>query len=275
MLQINAPYQPLFGALGFTSAEAIVEFFRGPTPQAPGSVLVRSVTLASTGHSPVTVFYKQYEYQPAAWSFVGRASKARCEYHNYAVFRQLGVPCADPIACGEQRDGWSRLRRAFIITKAIPDAVPLPKFVEQDVVMRDPGRTEIKPEPAPPERPRAILRRQLAAWTRCIHDAGFFHNDLHWRNVLVTGRSSEEPKMWWIDCPRGSFARWWPWRYRRQIKDLACLDKVASQYCSRGERVAFIREYLNEPRLSAAGKKLIRQVQSYRKTRWPEDWKGV
>src|SRR5437762_9771697 len=37
----------------------------------------------------------------------------------------------EPIACGEQRDGLGRLRRAFILTRAIPGAMTLPDFVQK------------------------------------------------------------------------------------------------------------------------------------------------
>jgi len=271
MLQIDARYQTVFGKLGLTTTHAIVEFFREANPKAGTGVFVRCVTLDQSGSAPLTVFYKQYEYQPASWSFLGRASKAQREYRNYAVFRALDVACPDAIAIGEERDGLGRLRRAFIITRAIPDALTLPMFVEQQKTagIQSGGsgghRQSVRP----------ILRRQLAAFTRRIHDARFFHHDLHWRNVLVTGIQSDAPKLWWIDCPRGAFGRWARWRdHRRQIKDLACLDKAASKYSSRAERVAFIRDYLKEKRLGPAGKRLVREVLAYRRVRWPEDWEG-
>jgi tRNA A-37 threonylcarbamoyl transferase component Bud32 len=255
MLRIAPAYRSSFEQLGLTYLESIVAFFAGNS--AGRGVSVRPFQLPIPGQPPLSIFYKQYEYRPAAWSFWGRASKARCEYENYAVFRSLNIPCAEPVAIGEQRDGLGRLRRAFIITRAIPEARTLLDFARQKT---DSGR--------------AVLRQQLAAFTRRIHRAGFFHNDLYLRNLLVTTESAE-PKLWWIDCPRGSFAHWLPWRRRRRLKDLACLDKAASQLCSKAERVAFIREYAGERRLSATAKRLIQDVQAYRRMRWPEDWRGA
>ena len=273
MLHIEARCRSLFDALGLSSFDAVVAFFSPPAPLQRTTVLVRPGTLAAAGQSLLHVFYKQYEYQPAAWSFVGRASKARREYENYAVFRQLGIPCAEPVAFGEQRDGFGRLRRAFIITQTIPDALPLPEFLRSPGASNEVGAGSGSGFPFPrPE--RMALCQQLARFTRRIHGAGFFHHDLYWRNLLVTRPSAAGPQLWWIDCPRGSFGRWSFWRRRRRIKDLACLDKAAAELCSRTERVAFMREYLHEKRLSAEGKGLIRAVLAYRRRRWPEAWKG-
>jgi len=108
--------------------------------------------------------------------------------------------------------------------------------------------------------------------TRRLHQAGFFHNDLVWRNILATWTPPSPPSLWWIDCPRGAFHRWPVGRRRRVWKDLASLDKSASKCCTRAERVAFLLEYLGERRLTPSAKRLIREVQAYRRARWPEDW---
>jgi len=274
MLHIDALCEPIFRALGLSSFASVVAFFSPPAPLQRTTVLVRPGTLAAAGRSPLHVFYKQYEYQPAAWSFLGRASKARREYENYAVLRQLDIPSAEPVAFGEQRDGFGRLRRAFIITRTIPEARPLPEFVAPATAAVTSGAAPAGLRAGVPRDERAALRRQLAVFTRRIHDAGFFHHDLYWRNILVTRPPAAPPQLWWIDCPRGRFDRWSPWRHRRRLKDLASLDKAGSEFCSRAERVAFIREYLNEKRLSPEGKRLIRDVLVYRRRRWPEAWKG-
>jgi hypothetical protein len=265
MLLIEESCRAAFAAIGLTSFDSIVTLFEGSDRSGAARVLVKQQTLEPPGQPPMTVFYKQYEHGSGSWKFLGRASKARREFENYSVFARLDVACAQRLAWGEQRDGLGRLRRAFIITRAIPGALHLIDFVAKHC----PKRT------APSAKAmRSALGRQLADMTRRIHDAGFFHHDLVWRNILVTFEPSAGPELWWIDCPRGRFDSWSPWRQRRRLRDLASLDKSASKYCSRGERVAFIKHYLRKPKLDPEAKQLIRDALDYRRRRWPEDWNG-
>ena len=262
MLIVAAAFQDAFAQLGLdTPALVRAHFLPGPIP-AKTTVIVKPATLVQSDGSSMEVFYKQYEYAPPTWRFLGRPSKARCEYDNYGVFMRLKLPCARRVAWGEERDGWSRLRRAFILTQAIPDAVSLKEFFQAPAGLTSSLRRSL----------RRTLRNQLADMTRRIHAADFYHHDLVWRNLLVTWRAPAAPQLWWIDCPRGGFVRWSPGRERRRIKDLASLDKVASQVCTRTERAAFIRAYLGRPSLDVEARKLIRAVLAYRRKRWPKDW---
>lgn len=261
MLQIAEPFRETFARLGLNSSEAVARFFLAENP--PKSVVVKQATLS--GAQPTSVFYKQYEYRPASWKFIGRASKARREFQNYAAFAKLGIACAEPIACGEERDEIGRLRRAFIITREIPNAKTLVEFFQSDC--RDRKKMEVR-------KLRKQLIEQLAGIARHLHNANFFHHDFVWRNILVTSSPATGAKLWLIDCPRGKFDSWSPLRQRRRLKDLASLDKVASQLCTRGERLLFLKIYLAKPRLDSEAKRLAGQIQDYRKNRWPEDWKS-
>lgn len=165
MFIVAAPFQAALSQLGLDSfARVRAHFLRGKKPDKT-TVVVRPAALAWPNGETVEVFYKQYEYAPPAWTFIGRKSKARREYENYAVFARLGLSCAQPIACGEDRDGLGRLRRAFILTQAISNALTLKDYFEQqlgdraDVTLR---------------RHRATALRQLADATRSIHAADFF-----------------------------------------------------------------------------------------------------
>ncbi len=262
---IDARYQPAFAALGLNSFDSIAACFASQPSLRKGPVLVKQGTIEPPGAPALPVFFKQYEHASDSWKFWGRRSKARCEYENYEAFVRLGVDCAQRVACGEQRASSGRLRRAFIITVAIPAALNLVDFLATHCPKRATAESRDL---------RASLRRQLAGMTRRIHQAGFFHHDLVWRNILVNWQPPAGPKVWWIDCPRGQFDRWSPWRHRRLLKDLASLDKSASKYCTRGERLAFIKEYLDKPRLDAEVRQLARAAIAYRKERWPEDWNG-
>jgi len=262
MLWVDDTYQPLLAQLGLASLAALRARFASGEVGTGRTVEVRSHELASPDGSRVAVFAKHYAYPSPSWAFLGRPSKARREYENYAIFKSLGIPCADRIACGEWRDGLGRLQGALILTRAIPQALTLIDFWQTHCPTR---------VTASARQLRVSLRRQLAAMTRRIHRAAFFHNDLVWRNVLVTWQPPAEPQLWWIDCPRGRFVRWLLGRRRRQLKDLASLDKRAARHASRGERLAFVLEYLGLSRLNREAKHLIRDTLAYRKSRWPDD----
>jgi hypothetical protein len=263
MLMIDAAFEPAFASLGLDSFSSISKFFLGNQQRGDAKVIVRQGTLPRPGGQPLSVFYKYYQPTRAKWEFVGRRSKARCEFENYDTFQRLGLPAPERIAMGEERDALGRLLRTFIITRAIPDALTLVEFVQKHC----PDRRSAQARSL-----REGLTRQMAELTRRMHSAGFIHRDLVWRNVLVTWEPPALPKVWWIDCPRGAFARWPFLRSGPRMRDLASLDKLASRWCSAVERVRFVKLYLGKPRLDAEAKQLIRDELRYRKDRWPEDW---
>lgn len=259
MVEIAAPYEAAWKALGVDSVQVASARFLDSPPPTRTNVIVHPTHMPLPGGTKLDVFYKQYEFARPAWKFLGRPSKARCEFQNYAIFAKLGIACAEPVACGEERDALGRLRRAFIVTRAIIGAKTLVEFWSERTAAH---------------RERAVLIEQLARWTRRIHDENFFHHDLVWRNILVSRDSTGAAQLWWIDCPRGAFNRWPPLRPRKQLKDFASLDKSAARLCTRTERLRFVKVYLGIARLNDTAKQLIRDELAYRKSRWPEDWHG-
>lgn len=257
LLLIEPAWRELFARLALNSCPTVVRHTTGGKAVKPG-VLVKSTVLSGTAGEATPVFYKQYEFASPSWRFLGRASKARREWESYAAFAECGVRCAERIAAGEERDALGRLRRAFIITRAVPGAKTLMEFLEQECAnRRSPGSRSL----------RKLLLVQLAEMTRRIHEQGFFHNDLYWRNILVTRAADGAPDLWWIDCPRGRHARFH--REHRRVKDLACLDRMAWRHCTRGERLDFVRVYLEKRRADAEVRHLARSVDTYRRRRWP------
>jgi tRNA A-37 threonylcarbamoyl transferase component Bud32 len=257
---VNPRFVPLCEQLSLRTAADFVRRFGEGVAAGEKAVVVRQSRLQGIGSEPIEIFYKQYECGRSRWAYWVRPSKARTEFNNYAVFRELGLNSAECVACGEQRDLFGRLLRAFIITVAIRDALPLNEFVARHCSGRDSASSCAI---------RDSLCAQLARMTRIIHRADFFHHDLVWRNVLVTSEESG-PKVWWIDCPSGGFVRLF--QHISRLRDLASLDKLASKFCTRAERVRFLRVYLDQPRLKEAGKRLARAALDYRRKRWPEDW---
>lgn len=231
--------------------EALLERFAGGIRPSGRSPTVRPDRMELPDGEVLSVYYKHYEYARPTWRFVGRPSKARREFLNYQVFRRLGLRVPETVACGEQREWGGRLRLAFIITRTIPDAWMLPDFWEH--LARD-------ADPAVASAQRWVLLRQLAEGTRQLHEASFFHNDLVWRNLLVTWAPPADAVLWWIDCPSGAFSRFGPIQRRRRIKDLAMIDKLAQRLCSPRERVAALRHYLRssgpDPRVATLARSI-------------------
>ncbi len=100
-------------------------------------------------------------------------------------------------------------------------------------------------------------RRRWRALPAACTNAGFAHNDLKWRNLLVT--HGERPQVYLIDCPSGGY--WWqPFLSYRIVKDLACLDKVAKYHLTRTQRLRFYLDYAQHARLTAGDKKRVRRI---------------
>jgi hypothetical protein len=262
MLSIAPQYQAAFAAAGLLSPTAICEKFHGEVHVGKSDVVVEPVKLDIPERGGVAMFFKLYRYRRSSWRFIGRASKARCEFRNYGVFEQLGIRTARRVACGEVRDWLGRLRWAFILTETIPKALTLTEFLQSVATREHNAVMDL----------HQSLLHQLAGMARRAHDAGFYHQDLKWRNLLVTHTPGTDPQLWWIDCPRGRFDRWSPWRTHRRVKDLASLDKIAARVCTRSERVAFVRDYLERNSLDAEARNLVYAILDDRRTRWPEDW---
>ena len=107
----------------------------------------------------------------------------------------------------------------------------------------------------------AAVSNQVADIARTLHEHSFCHNDLKWRNILVT-LEADDPRVYLIDCPEGQ--RWpAPLLQRRIIKDLACLDKVAKYQLSRTQRLRFFKDYRQIDRLSPDDKVMIRKILAY------------
>lgn len=255
---VDPIYQSLFEKLRLRNCAETFDFFLASETASFKKTFIKPMTLASAEMS-LPVFFKQYSFDKPSWKFLGRDSKAKREFENYAVFQKLGIASAQPVACGEQRDWMGRLRRAFIITKTISDSTTLLDFVVKHCPNRATAESKLL---------RKHIVHQLVSMTRTIHQANFFHNDLFWRNILVEQSSGSKIKLWWIDCPRGRFTCNSLLRNRRRLKDLASLDKSAEEFFTPRERIQFVKLYLEKKRLDRKDKNLIREVLAYRQSRW-------
>ncbi|CRL49206.1 MULTISPECIES: lipopolysaccharide kinase InaA family protein [Pseudomonas] len=168
--------------------------------------------------------------------------RVKAEWQNLKRFAKWGIPTAEVVAWGLERRG-AAYDRGAMITRELPNTEDLSALADR----RDPKLAD-----------RAwvdAISRQLAGYTRTMHDNRFTHNDLKWRNLLV----DDQARLFLIDCPNGDFWHGF-WLKYRITKDLACLDKVAKYHLSATQRLRFYLQYRQRDRLNAADKKRIRHV---------------
>ena len=189
-------------------------------------------------------FVKKYRVtSPGARDLVTR-SKVRSEWDNLLFFRKLDIPTPLPVAVGESRER-GIFREGVLVTAEVEGAMDLE-------ALADSGN--------PCLHDREWFRQLchgLAIPLRRLHDLGFTHNDLNWRNILVT----LEPQLivYFFDCPAGR--RWtWPFLSFRVVKDLTHLDKMGHRHLRRSERMRFYLVYSGHQRLDKHDKKILRRV---------------
>lgn len=107
--------------------------------------------------------------------------RAEREFRRLKHLVRWGVPCTEPIAWAHgysAEHGWHEL----LVTREVPDAVPLGAFL---------GGARGSPD----------LRPLLHALRR-MHEAGFCHQTLFARNVVVRARETGPPGYFLLDVPR-------------------------------------------------------------------------
>ena len=192
-------------------------------------------------------YVKRYHKTKGLRSWFGFA-RIRKEAENQLLFKQLKIPAAEVVAYGEEHV-LSKTIRGALITLALENTADLASIAHQT-----PGLIQSR------RWARQVIL-QVADITRRLHDYRFCHNDLKWRNILVT-LDEENPQVYLIDCPVGQ--RWPAFLLpRRIIKDLACLDKVAKYQLTQTQRLFFFKEYMQRKHLTAADKAMIRKIVRY------------
>lgn len=193
--------------------------------------------------------------------YVGR-SRVRAEWENLMVFRGLGIATPEIVAFGEERR-YGLYRRGALVTLEVANTMDLESHARKC------------PEVLKDKQWVTAVLDQVAENTRKMHDAGFAHSDLNWRNILVSTQGA--PAVYFIDCPAGRF---WPWPFlrRRTIRDLAHLDKVGRELLSNTQRLRFYLAYKQQERLSKRDKHEIPMILSLhdkhreRKQQRLEEW---
>lgn len=220
-------WQPLLRANGLDSVAAVYALKSGQVFTKTRTTEVSRVELDGR-----TLFIKKYWVTKPSQILSGVTrgavlgkSKVRREYENLARLRALGLDAPAPVAYGEERRAGC-LVRSCLISEAV-DGRGL------DALIRDGWRDLTK----------------LADYVRRLHEHEFFHCDLYWRNILVSGST-----FYLIDAHKGGYRR------GSAAQDLATLDAPAPWFFRRTERLRFLLRYRNHRRLTAADKKLLREV---------------
>lgn len=182
--------------------------------------------------------------------YLGR-SRVRAEWENLQLFRQWGIATPAILACGEEK-ACGRFVRGALVTAGLDGACDLEQLARQH-------------SPLLFEREHfRQLARQVADFTRRMHQHRFAHNDLDWRNILVVPPMVEQQQaaVYFFDCPGGRF--WlWPFLEYRVMKDLAHLDKLAREFLPLRWRLWFYHQYTGRRQLTAADKRRLRRIARY------------
>lgn len=181
--------------------------------------------------------------------FLGR-SRLRGEWENLLFFQSLGISTAPVIAYGEERR-WGMFNRGILVTAEVRGAIDLEKMSQSTQRLSNVAC-------------RRHIMNRIADIAATLHSAGFIHNDLKWRNILIGPES--EPRVYLIDCPVGR-VMFGPLRSRGITKDLACLDKVGRRVLSRTDRLRFYQAYRKTTTLSEGDKQRIGNVLGFFKGR--------
>lgn len=232
--QLAAAYQTLQADFG--SLEKIFALQGERITHDPLSELIR------VQRQGVTYYVKRYRNAGKGLRRYAARPRIKAEWQNLKRFAKWGIPTAEVIAQGLERQAGAFVRGAMI-TREIPRSRDLADLANSNSpLLQDPAWVN-------------HVSAQVAQAARIMHAHGFTHNDLKWRNLLVDNQT----KVYLIDCPAGTF--WWgPMLRYRIIKDLACLDKVAKYHLSNSQRLRFYLQYCQRARLTARDKQQIGKI---------------
>ena len=233
----NTEVAKVFGTL-----EKAMVFKEGQQVTVDSESEVRKVNIAGK-----EFYLKRYFCTRGLRSWLG-FSRVRGEWKNLLLFQQLNIPTVKVVAYGEAFC-FGRTLKGALITEELSNTCDLDDlFYENSPLLKHKEWVD-------------KVSTQVAFATRVMHQNRFAHNDLKWRNILVT-KDEKNPKIALIDCPSGS--RWrWPFLESRKLKDLACLDKLANQCLSKKMRLKFYKQYRGISYLSSEDKKVIRKIVHY------------
>ncbi len=230
-------------------------------PVFKGGVVLSSGTTTCLKVSRVTeqdvIYFKRYRYTKNIWAFFLRRSKAANELINYQRFKKLQIPTLDVIALYEQRV-LGRLNTACIVSQGLPNTLQLDDFYT-DVLLKMPKKMR--------QETFNSVKNQLFSQLKKAHNAGIFHLDLKWRNILIQ-QNGERYTPIWIDCPRGTQRRYF--NYRLKVADLSGVSRKALVFFSPPQLYRMLCEYLGKDANKAEARQLFADISKHLSRRPPK-----
>ncbi|MCK6456296.1 MAG: lipopolysaccharide kinase InaA family protein [Phycisphaerae bacterium] len=257
-MHVDSPYRQAIAEAGLASVEAVLTTL--------GDRLVAwsrtsDTIFASLPRSNTGVYIKRYHYprwrqrvRLALRGTVLRSSRARAEFRILRNMRRHGIQAVRPIAWGERRR-YGTVRSCFLMTEAVPESMALSSFIHTFG-----GRHSSYRTPAA-MRARRVILTTLAEQIRFMHNAGFVHRDLFWRNVLIRPLPNQEFEFYFLDASVGRRIRVRQWRKESIVRDLAAIAVLAPEFCSRADQLRFIRVYLDTERIDDEARRWMELVQ--------------
>jgi len=206
-----------------------------------------------------SVYIKRYHYprwkqrlRGAFRSTFFKASRARSEFRALRLMRQLGIQAVRPIAYGERRI-LHFVRSCFLMTEGVPDAVPLSTFIKTFSSHRSTAASRSI---------RLEILTSLARQVRHMHDAGFVHRDLFWRNVLIRILPGDRFEFYFLDASVGKRIRMLHRRQDSIGRDIAAMGVRAPRFCSKADQMRYLLTYLGTNQLRPQDRRWLRRVQA-------------
>ena len=155
-------------------SEKTAETVRGLVLSAPH--LVKSTPVRTVYHCGD--FYLKFDRSPNLWSAFRKSiyPKSRVEYMIGRSLAAAGIPSVECL-------GWGKLGGTnVLITRAMPGFEPMERFFYREVVYGGGNPDGILPE--------------ITAFLKKFFDAGFYHGDLHFGNILY---NPDTHQLAWVD----------------------------------------------------------------------------
>ena len=254
---IDPAYRDILADAGLDTVERVLDAGGDEVVAWSRSTDTICIDLAENPRWRGAVYVKRYHYHWWRSRFKAmlrgtffRKPRPRGEYDALDVMRKLGIQAVRPIADGERRL-FHFVAKCFLITEAVPDSVSLSTFA---IAVHENGSAQL-----PPKR-RHRLIGGLARRIRQMHDAGFVHGGLFWRNILLRNMPGGNFEFHFLDASPGKRV----WRREvfqpDKIQDIAAIRTLASTFCSKADMARFAKAYLGVDRLTSEQRTWIEQV---------------
>ncbi len=176
-------------------------------------------------------------------SRTGARSVAGVEWAWMQQLRAVGIPCAEPVAFGEELDGRGEIRSA-VLTAEVP-GVSLERRASEWTAA---DRSSYVP-----------LLLSLADLVSRFHAQGYIHRDLYLCHVFHDESVPPSQGLRLIDLqrvikPSGLHRRW-------RVKDLAALNySTPEALVTRADRIRWLARYLGVTKLDVAARRLVYRI---------------